>query len=85
MKRAGYVISAKGQLGGYRLAKAANKITIGEVVRLFDGALAPTESVSKYFYRATPIKKEKKLLNVFKLIRDFISDKLENTTIADVA
>lgn len=49
LKRAKYVRSSKGQHGGYRLAKPANKISLAEVIRLFDGALAPTESVSEYF------------------------------------
>ncbi len=84
MKHAGTVSSVKGQLGGYRLAKPAGKITVGEIIRLFDGALAPTESVSKFFYKATPIRSEKKLMKLFQSIRDFVAEKLEKTTIADV-
>lgn len=84
LKRGRYVTSAKGQHGGYRLAKPPATITLAEVIRLFDGALAPTESVSVYFYEPTPIEKEKKLVKIFKKIRDFVSDQLENTTIADV-
>jgi DNA-binding IscR family transcriptional regulator len=60
-------------------------VSLAEVIRLFDGALAPTESVSKYFYESTPVEKERNLLRVFKDIRDMVSDKLEKTTIADVA
>ena len=85
LKRAKYLKSSKGQRGGYRLAKPADKITLAEVIRLFDGALAPTESVSEYFYESTPIEKEKSLVKVFRELRDYISDKLENTTLADVA
>jgi Rrf2 family transcriptional regulator, cysteine metabolism repressor len=85
LKRAHYVRSLKGQRGGYRLAKPAKAITLAEVIRLFDGALAPTESVSKYFYEPTPVRREKALLHVFKDIRDFVSTKLERTTIADVS
>jgi Rrf2 family protein len=85
MKHVGLVTSVKGQQGGYRLNRPAKKISVGEVIRLFDGALAPTESVSKYFYRATPIGSEKKLVALFKTIRDFVSDTLENTTIEDVS
>lgn len=84
LKRARYVASAKGQKGGYRLAKSAKQITLAEIIRLFDGAIAPTESVSKYFYEHTPIEKEKRLLRVFKDIRDFVSNRLENTTLEDV-
>ena len=84
LKRARYVSSLKGQRGGYQLARPARQITLAEVIRLFDGALAPTESVSKYFYESTPVEKEKRLLRVFKSIRDLISAKLESTTLADV-
>jgi Rrf2 family cysteine metabolism transcriptional repressor len=85
LKRAKYLRSSKGQHGGYRLAKPASKISLAEVIRLFDGALAPTESVSEYFYESTPIEKEKSLVRVFKEIRDYVSDKLEHTTLADVS
>jgi Rrf2 family transcriptional regulator, cysteine metabolism repressor len=85
LKRAHFLKSAKGQRGGYMLAKAADQINLAEIIRLFDGALAPTESVSANFYKSTPIEKEESLLAVFKDIRDYISDKLETTTIADVS
>ena len=84
LKHGRYVHSAKGHHGGYRLAKPANAISIAEIVRLFDGALAPTESVSKYFYESTPIEREEGLIEVFRDIRDCIAEKLESTTIADV-
>jgi Rrf2 family protein len=85
LKRAHFLRSAKGQKGGYQLAKKPNQISLAEVIRLFDGALAPTESVSENFYESTPIEKEKRLIKVFKDIRDHISNKLEKTTLADVA
>ena len=85
LKRGRYVRSLKGQHGGFCLARPAEKITLAEVIRLFDGALAPTESVSKYFYEATPIEKEKKLLRVFRDIRDLVATRLETTTLADVS
>jgi len=66
LKRAQHLRSRKGQNGGYRLAKPAKQIALAEVIRLFDGALAPTESVSEYFYESTPIEKEKSLVRVFK-------------------
>ncbi|HNR34158.1 MAG TPA: Rrf2 family transcriptional regulator [Candidatus Hydrogenedentes bacterium] len=84
LKHARYVQSTKGQHGGYRLAKPANAISIAEIVRLFDGALAPTESVSKYFYESTPIEREDGLIRVFTEIRDRVAEILEGTTIADV-
>jgi Rrf2 family protein len=84
LKRSKYLRSQRGQAGGYALAKPAGQIHLAEIIRLLDGALAPTESVSVYFYEATPIEKEKSLLAVFREIRDYIADKLEHTTLADV-
>jgi Rrf2 family transcriptional regulator, cysteine metabolism repressor len=84
LKHAKYVRSSKGQHGGFRLAKPASKISLAEIIRVLDGALAPTESVSEYFYSSTPIEREKSLVKVFKEIRNFISEKLEKTTLADV-
>jgi Rrf2 family protein len=84
LKRGGLVKSQKGPHGGYRLARPAGKISLAEVIRLLDGALAPTESVSTYFYESTPIEREKRLLRIFKEVRDFVSAKLEKTTLQDV-
>jgi Rrf2 family protein len=41
LKAAGYVESVRGKFGGYRLAKPAGKITIGEIVRIIDGPQTP--------------------------------------------
>jgi Rrf2 family transcriptional regulator, cysteine metabolism repressor len=84
LKRARYVQSYKGQQGGYRLARPAKDISIADVVRLLDGALAPTESVSRYFYEPTPLEKEKKLIDMFQRIRDVVAATMESTSIEDV-
>jgi len=85
LKRAHFLRSTKGQHGGYALAKSPDQIMLADVIRLFDGALAPTESVSENFYESTPIEKEKGLVKVFRDIRDYTSRKLESTSIADVS
>ncbi len=85
LKRAGYVRSRRGTGGGYRLARDAASISMAEVIRLLDGALAPVESVSRYFYEPTPISRNPRLLQVFGEIRDFVSDKMESTSFADLA
>jgi Rrf2 family protein len=84
LNRAGYLRSKRGADGGYKLSKEPSKITVAEIVRLMDGALAPVESVSKYFYEPTPIEKSRKLIKLFKEIRDYISNKMEKTTFADM-
>ncbi len=84
LKRAKLVKSVKGKRGGYALSKPAAQITIAEVVRLFEGALAPTSSASRNFYEPSPIEKEKGLLRLFKQIRFIVAEKLENTTLDQV-
>lgn len=84
LKRAHVVKSVKGQRGGYSLARQPAEIYLADVIRVFDGALAPTESVSENFYETTPVEKEKGLLRVFKDIRDYTSQKMETTSLADV-
>ncbi len=84
LNRARYLKSERGVKGGYMLAKPPEKISIAEIIRLMDGAIAPVESVSKYFYSHTPIEKNRQLLNLFKEIRDYIATKLEKTTFGDL-
>ena len=84
LKQSGYVKAKRGANGGYKLAKKSSDISIAEIIRLMDGALAATESVSKYFFSHTPLESEEKVINIFKDIRNYISDKLENIKIIDL-
>ena len=84
LRRASYVHSTKGKRGGFLLVKSPDRISLAEIIRLFDGALAPTESVSRYFYSPTPIEKEGRLLEVFQGLRDYVAGKLEETYLSDV-
>ena len=76
-----YLRRANGKL---RLAKAADKICVEEIVRLFDGALAPLEPVSEKGYESAPMEQEPKLTNLFGALQEQIIDRLEKTTLADL-
>jgi Rrf2 family protein len=52
LKHAGYVRSKQGSKGGYRLVQDPNHITLAEIYRLFDGAIALVPCVSQKFYEA---------------------------------
>lgn len=82
LKGAGYVRSIRGSRGGYELAKSPDEITLAEIIRLIDGPLASVGSASLYYFEHTPIEKNEKLLQVFKEIRDIVSEKLENLTLS---
>jgi Rrf2 family cysteine metabolism transcriptional repressor len=84
LKQNRYLRTRRGARGGYGLAKTPSKINVAQIIRLMDGALAPTESVSMYFYSETPLMKEKKIVAVFKDIRDYAAMKLEKLKLADL-
>jgi Rrf2 family protein len=50
LRNGGVLKSKRGVEGGYSLAKAPDDITLGEVIRLLDGPLAPIPCVSKTAY-----------------------------------
>ncbi|MFV8343699.1 RrF2 family transcriptional regulator [Flavobacterium sp. XS2P39] len=50
LKRAHFVGSKQGKLGGYYLLKSKNTITLADVHRLFDGAIALLPCASLNFY-----------------------------------
>ena len=84
LKQARYIKTKTGASGGYKLAKPAKSISVAEVIRLMDGALAPTLAVSKYFFEHTPLEKEKKVMKFFKEIRDYVSGRVERLKISDL-
>lgn len=43
LKRAGLVAATRGAHGGYRLAKPASEIDMGEIVQALEGTIAPME------------------------------------------
>jgi Rrf2 family protein len=84
LARGGIVQARRGVGGGYRLAKPAAEIDVASIVRLLDGALAPSESVSRFFFAHTPLEHEPKMMRVLREIRDYISRRLEHLTLADL-
>lgn len=51
LKRAGFVASTRGRMGGYMLLKSPEHIMFGEVLRLIDGPVAPLPCLSIIAYR----------------------------------
>ncbi len=84
LKQNRYIRTRRGSAGGYSLARPAAEISLAEIIRLMDGALAPTESVSTYFYSDTPLTQEPKVIGVFQEIRDYIAQKMEGLKLSDL-
>ena len=82
LELSGFVKQVKGRFG---LAKSAGEIPVAEIIRLFDGALAPLEPVSSKGYAPAPMDAEEKLSGLFEQIQTEIVARLENTSIAELA
>lgn len=87
LKAKGILQSRKGKGGGYFLGRDPSRISIGEVVRLMDGPLAPVPCVSQTAYtRCKECTEEKTccIRIVMKDVRDAIASILDGTTLADM-
>jgi Rrf2 family protein len=86
LREAGFVESERGKHGGYRLAKPASEIHIGQIVRLIDGPLAPIGCVSQTAYEPCNCPDEAHCgLRMLMLdVRNAIASILDRYTLADV-
>lgn len=86
LRTAGIVESRRGLAGGYRLARHPSQITLAEVIRHIEGALAPVSCVSERFYEKCSCPDESRcaLRGVMKEVRDAIVAVAEQTTLADL-
>lgn len=73
LKQGGFVESRRGAEGGYRLARPADQITIGEVLRFAEDTKKPRKSASGPFS------------DVWKRVDEAVSAILDKTTFAELA
>lgn len=87
LRKAGFVQTQRGKTGGYALAKPADKIMMGEIVRLIDGRLAPIACASETEYaRCTcPDEEHCGLRLIMMDVRNAISNVLDRFTLAQLA
>ena len=87
LKNAGLLHSRMGVGGGYYLAKPANDISLGQIIRVLDGPLAPIGCVSQMAYEpcGCPDERTCGLRLVMLDVRNAISDILDGTSLADVS
>jgi len=82
MNNAGWVRSIPGRYGGYVLAKNANDITLGEVIRHFEGMLAMISCVSTSCYESCSQESRCYFRRVFLNIRNITAHILDQMSIS---
>ena len=84
LKARGWVESRPGKRGGYLLKKNPAKITMGEVVRHFDGYLAPIACVSVTDYKRCTQESVCRFRRVLLQARNMVAELMDTSTLADV-
>ena len=85
LKTQGWVESVAGIRGGYLLARSPTKITMGEVVRYFDGIIAPIDCVSVMGYKRCSQESVCRFRRVFLDARNYVAGLMDRATLAEIA
>lgn len=82
LRNAGFVISQRGAVGGYRLSRSPEKISVAELIRVLDGPLAAVrgQRPENVHYEGPA----EKLQDVWVAIRVALRDVLEGVSLADI-
>ena len=83
LNKAGYVKSVRGAQGGYRIAKDPADYTVGMILRLTEGSLAPVACLEN---DAPPCERvgECRTLPLWQGLSKVIADYLDNITLQDI-
>ena len=87
LKNKGILQSKKGKGGGYSLGRRSDAISLGEVIRIFEGPLAPLPCVSRMARRTCEECDDERTCGiraVMQEVRDATAKILDNESLADV-
>ena len=87
LRHAGIVRTTLGAHGGYALGADPATVSVGRIIRLLDGALAPVGCVSLRYYEpcSCPDEATCTLRDVMLDVRDAMLEILDNESLADLA
>jgi len=83
LNKAGFVISLRGKSGGYKLAKAPVEYTVGSILKLTEGSLAPVACLEQPVNQCTRADKCV-TLDFWKGLNTVIDNYVESITIEDL-
>ena len=84
LKRRGWVSSTPGRDGGYVLAHEPKDITMGQIVRHFDGIMAPISCVAIDGYKPCSQEPVCRFRRVLLEIRNYTVGMMDRANLADV-
>ncbi|MGN0470696.1 MAG: RrF2 family transcriptional regulator [Acutalibacteraceae bacterium] len=83
LNKAGLLRTNRGYQGGYMLSKPASQYTVGEILRLTEGSLAPVACL-EYEENDCPKANECITLNMWKGLYEVITNYLDGITLQDL-
>ena len=84
LKQGEFVLSQRGNRGGYILARSADELTIGEVMRFMQGPVVPVECITTGSKDKCPLYGDCAFLPMWKKVGEAISGVYDNTTFQDL-
>ncbi len=84
LRKAGLVKSVRGAQGGYSLSKPPGEITVGDIVRVLEGPIAPLDCVNQDDPEHCQKSEHCVTKNVWAKVRDSISEVLDSVTLEDM-
>lgn len=83
LQKAGYVKSMRGPGGGYSLSKRPEEYTVGMILRLIEGSLAPVSCLEE---EVNTCERSSKCvtLRLWQMLYDAINDVVDKVTLADM-
>lgn len=83
LNKAGFVKSLRGPQGGYRLTKKPEEYTVGMILRLIEGSLAPVACLDDDINNCTRANRCPTLI-LWEKLYDAISEVVDNIALADL-
>lgn len=86
LEKVGLVKAKKGIRGGYFLARSPGKISIGEIIKVLEGTMAPVLCVAKEKEKRIfcPRKKTCKTFDLWRKIQDILTFTLDSISLTDL-
>ncbi|MCD8036459.1 MAG: Rrf2 family transcriptional regulator [Clostridiales bacterium] len=83
LTKAGLLTSYRGSQGGYALAKAPADVSVGEILRILEGSLAPVYCVAENGETCEKLNSCNSVV-VWKKIKDAIDNVVDNMSLSDL-
>jgi len=84
LKQGGFVVSQRGNEGGYALDRDPSGLTVGEVIRFVEGPIGPVGCMAGDSKENCPLRGKCVFMPMWEKVRDQVEDVYDTTTLQDL-